>query len=83
MTDNVDKSDKIDNTDKTDKSDNTTTDKIENMTTTIVDHVQDENGSSCTVYKFSSRPPYEGFVLILVVVMFAILLIWWLVTHFT
>ena len=49
-------------------------------TTTIIDHIQDkpENTGSCTTYKFRSRPPYEGFILILVIILVAILFIWWL-----
>ena len=51
----------------------------EQNTSTIMDH----NGSmgnqgQCVVYKFRSRPPYEGFVLILIIVVICILLIWWL-----
>ena len=34
--------------------------------------------NDCIVYKFEARPPYEGFVLVLVIVVVAILLIWWL-----
>lgn len=52
--------------------------------TTIVDHVQDrdDGSSSCVVYKFRSRPPYEGFVLILLIVLIAILFLWWLNSRF-
>lgn len=32
----------------------------------------------CIVYKFQSRPPYEGFVLILLIICIAIFMIWWL-----
>ncbi len=46
---------------------------------TIVDHSGKHNqDQACIVYKFQSRPPYEGFVLILVIIVIAILLIWWL-----
>jgi hypothetical protein len=46
---------------------------------TIADH----NGKSsadqaCIVYKFQSRPPYEGFILILVIIVLSIILLWWL-----
>jgi hypothetical protein len=52
----------------------------EQNTSTIMDHngsVQGNQGQ-CVVYKFRSRPPYEGFVLILIIVVICILLIWWL-----
>lgn len=54
-------------------------DEKNETTSTIADH-NGRGGSeqSCVVYKFQSRPPYEGFVLILVIVVVAILLIWWL-----
>lgn len=55
------------------------------VTTTIVDHVQDRNSdtsNTCVVYKFRSRPPYEGFVLILIIVLLTALLIWWLNSKF-
>ncbi len=45
---------------------------------TLIDGKIDKN-NSCTVYKFRSRPPYEGYVLILSIVVIAIILIWWLV----
>lgn len=54
--------------------------------TTIVDHVQDRadySASSCVVYKFRSRPPYEGFILILLIVLITTLFIWWLNSRFT
>lgn len=49
-------------------------------TSTIVDHPGPNLSAnqSCIVYKFRSRPPYEGFVLILIIVVISILLIWWL-----
>jgi hypothetical protein len=55
------------------------------VTTTIVDHVQErpEHSNHCVVYKFRSRPPYEGFILILVIVLITALLIWWLNSKFT
>ena len=49
-------------------------------TSTIPDHSIKGSDQACIVYKFQSRPPYEGFVLILVIVLLAILLIWWLNT---
>jgi hypothetical protein len=61
---------KKENNDRNEKSD---------TSSTIADH-SGRTGSeqSCVVYKFQSRPPYEGFVLILLIVVVAILLIWWL-----
>lgn len=56
---------------------NTSTDK-DKITTTIPDHSVKGSDQTCIVYKFQSRPPYEGFVLILVIVVVIILLIWWL-----
>ncbi len=44
---------------------------------TIIDGKIDKN-NSCVVYKFRSRPPYEGYILILSIVVIAIILIWWL-----
>lgn len=51
-------------------------------TSTIVDHsgTNLSNNQSCIIYKFRSRPPYEGFILILIIVVISILLIWWLNT---
>lgn len=46
--------------------------------TTIIDHNDSYNDQSCVVYKFHSRPPYEGFVLILIIIIIVILFIWWL-----
>lgn len=59
--------------------------KTDSVTTTIIDHVQDrpESSNHCVVYKFRSRPPYEGFILILVIVLLTALLIWWLNSKFT
>jgi hypothetical protein len=34
--------------------------------------------NSCIVYKFRSRPPYEGFVFVLIILVILILLIYWL-----
>ena len=55
------------------------------ITTTIVDHIQErpEHSNHCVVYKFRSRPPYEGFILILVIVLLTALFIWWLNSKFT
>jgi hypothetical protein len=50
----------------------------DNTTSTIPDHNSKTTDQACIVYKFQSRPPYEGFVLILIIVIIAILLIWWL-----
>lgn len=59
--------------------------KTDSVTTTIIDHVQDrpEHSNQCVVYKFRSRPPYEGFILILIIVLLTALLIWWLNSKFT
>lgn len=51
-----------------------------NKSTTLPDHVVRNLDQSCIIYKFQSRPPYEGFVLILVIVLISILFIWWLNT---
>jgi hypothetical protein len=58
--------------------------KTDSVTTTIIDHIQDrpEHSNQCVVYKFRSRPPYEGFILILVIVLLTALLIWWLNSKF-
>ena len=60
-----------DNESKNDKS---------SITTTVADHIQDKSSddNTCVVYKFRSRPPYEGFILILVIVLITVLFIWWL-----
>ena len=52
----------------------------EQNTSTIMDHpgTSQSGNHSCVVYKFRSRPPYEGFILILLIVVISILLIWWL-----
>lgn len=52
----------------------------DNETTTIADHVQEkpECSGGCVVYKFKSRPPYEGFILILIIILITALLLWWL-----
>ena len=47
------------------------------LSSPIVDGKKDRH-ESCIVYKFYSRPPYEGFILILIIIVIAILLIWWL-----
>lgn len=48
-------------------------------TSTIADYTsKNTDDQTLIVYKFQSRPPYEGFVLILVIVVISILLIWWL-----
>jgi hypothetical protein len=46
----------------------------------IPDHSVKPTEQGCIVYKFQSRPPYEGFVLILIIVIIAIILLWWLNT---
>jgi hypothetical protein len=70
-------------TDKQDKKSDVNRENDTNsiMTTTIADHIQDrhyDNTNTCVVYKFKSRPPYEGFILILVIVLITVLFIWWL-----
>lgn len=54
--------------------------KIDNMDTmsTVPDHSLKVSDQACIVYKFQSRPPYEGFILILAIVVVVILLLWWL-----
>ena len=63
------------------KEDKNNVSKID-TTSTIPDHSVKESEQGCIVYKFQSRPPYEGFVLILIIVLLAILLIWWLTSRF-
>lgn len=46
----------------------------------IPDHCEKNIEHSCVIYKFQSRPPYEGFVLILLIVIITTILIWWLHT---
>ena len=55
-------------------------DETASSITTVADHIQEhpEHSNSCVVYKFKSRPPYEGFILILIIVLIVVLLIWWL-----
>ena len=49
------------------------------MSSSVIDYECNRSyDQPCIVYKFQARPPYEGFVLILVIVVIAILLIWWL-----
>ena len=47
---------------------------------TLPDSIHDTRGP-CIVYKFQSRPPYEGFILILVILMFIVIFVWWIVKH--
>ena len=54
-------------------------------TTTIADYRPDgseESTGSCVVYKFRSRPPYEGFILILIIVLITVFFLWWLNSKF-
>ncbi len=37
-----------------------------------------EKHRPCIVYKFTSRPPYEGFILMLIIVIISIMFTWWL-----
>lgn len=48
------------------------------LSSTLINHDTKRDNATCTIYKFSARPPYEGFILILLIVVIAILLIWWL-----
>lgn len=66
------------------ESNNRIDSKTDSITTTIIDHVQDrpEHSNQCVVYKFRSRPPYEGFILILIIVILTALFIWWLNSKF-
>jgi len=53
--------------------------KYDTASSSIADHSgKSSSDQACIVYKFQSRPPYEGFVLILVIVVIIVLLIWWL-----
>ena len=45
---------------------------------TVADYTNRSSDEPCIVYKFQSRPPYEGFVLILIIVLISILFLWWL-----
>lgn len=74
------KSNKSNKSDKSDKSNNSS----KTLTTTVLDHSQDspEVSGSCVVYKFRSRPPYEGFILILVIILITALFLWWLNSKF-
>jgi hypothetical protein len=74
-----------DNVDNNDNVNNNNTKKRHHLKlkrdtlSTIADHSgKGSSDQACIVYKFQSRPPYEGFVLILVIVVVAILLLWWL-----
>lgn len=58
-----------------------TTDNLESST--FVDYTDRHNSNhACIVYKFQSRPPYEGFILILFIIVIVILLLWWLNSKF-
>lgn len=53
--------------------------KYDTAVSSIADHSgKGSSDQACIVYKFQSRPPYEGFVLILVIVVIVIVLLWWL-----
>jgi hypothetical protein len=45
---------------------------------TVADYSNRNIEEPCIVYKFQSRPPYEGFVLILIIILISILFLWWL-----
>ena len=60
-----------------DNNNNNSSNKYNNYASTIADHTTTHN-EPCIVYKFQSRPPYEGFVLILVIMVIITLLIWYL-----
>lgn len=47
-------------------------------TTTIADYNRMSPDQTCIIYKFQSRPPYEGFILILVIAVFMVFVWWWL-----
>lgn len=68
-------------------TDNESIPNSDTLTTTFIDHVQDTSSgnasTTCVVYKFRSRPPYEGFVLILLIVLLTALLLWWLNGRFS
>lgn len=69
-------------TDNIDKKPNKKSIKKETKKTDTISSIPDHSirptDQACIIYKFHSRPPYEGFVLILVIVIIAILLLWWL-----
>lgn len=70
---------KDDNNKENNKDNNKENSKEKFDTSTIADHSnKSSSDQACIVYKFQSRPPYEGFVLILVLVVIIILFIWWL-----
>lgn len=48
------------------------------VTSSIPDHSVHLTDKTCIVYKFQSRPPYEGFILILTIIVIIVLLLWWL-----
>lgn len=52
--------------------------KENNELSTVADYTNRNNEEPCIVYKFQSRPPYEGFILILIIVLISILFLWWL-----
>lgn len=53
--------------------------KRDKETSTIMDFNSNKSKEqSCVIYRFHSRPPYEGFILILVTIIIIILFIWFL-----
>ncbi len=81
MNDNKDKI-KYNLKDSSDVSQNkqiTTDDILNKETSTIMDFNSNKSKEqSCVIYRFQSRPPYEGFILILVIIIIIILFIWFL-----
>ena len=47
--------------------------------TSMDNKYNDKNSNKCIVYKFRSRPPYEGFILLLIIVLITIIIIKWLI----
>ncbi|VBB18456.1 hypothetical protein YASMINEVIRUS_919 [Yasminevirus sp. GU-2018] len=73
----MNRSEKNDNCDKDAKT-TRKGDTEGDTTSTIPDHSTKVSDQACIVYKFRSRPPYEGFILILAIVVITVLLLWWL-----
>jgi hypothetical protein len=75
----------IEQSDEPTNQTNTTTDKkrkskrnTKSETTTIADYNKMSPDQTCIIYKFQSRPPYEGFILILVIAVIMVFVWWWL-----
>lgn len=53
--------------------------KLTSQTDGTLPDIKTNVKSSCIIYKFNSRPPCEGFILILVIALIVVVVIWWLV----